>query len=1060
MSDETCFGRWLQRRRKALDLTQGELARRVGCAVETLRKIEADARRPSRQIAERLADALELPKAEGAAFVRAARPELSVDRLAPPTQHVSEGAFVAAAALPRGTITFLFTDIEGSTQLWEQHPVAMREALAHHDALLRQVIQAHGGVIFKTVGDGVHAAFARAPDALAAAIEAQGALHSEAWGATGPLRVRMALHTGVAEERDGDYFGPPLNRAARLMLAGHGGQLLLTRATQELVCDTLPAEVALRDLGTHHLKDLTRREHIFQVSASALPADFPPLRTLDSRPHNLPAQLTPLIGRAEEVVTVCDRLRRAGVRLLTLTGAGGIGKTRLALQVGAEVLDDFADGVYFVDLAPVSDPSLVASTIAQALGLQETGDQPLVERLTAYLKSKQLLLVLDNFEHIVDAAALVEELLVAAPHLKVLITSRMVLHLYGEHEIVVPLLAVPDPTRLPPLNRLSQYDAVRLFIERAQAVKADFTLTNVNAPAVAAICARLDGLPLAIELAAVRTKLFAPDALLTRLSSRLQLLTGGARTLPARQQTLRNTIDWSYNLLDMNEQRLFTRLGIFVGSSTLEAVEAICNAHADLGMEVLDGLASLVDKSLLRPVEASNNEARFTMLETIREYALERLEACGEAGAVQRQYAAYYLRLVEQAEPQLWAAEQGAWLAQLDREHDHLRALLAWSQTSDGDLQLGLQLVGALWPFWHLRGYMSEGGSWLAGLLARPHHSDAWSSMRAKALYGAGVLATDQGDYIRAVAFCDESLTLFRDLGDQLGMAWSLNQLAFVALNQGYDVQATVHSQESLALFRDLGDQRGIAQSLDHLGRLVRNQGDYKRATTLFQASLILFREVGDQRGVANSIRSLGNMAWTQGDYAAAHTLFEESLRLFGELGDNRGTALALTNLGLVAREQGDYATARTFFEESLTLQRELGNKNGIAHSLFALGTVAYRQGDDAGARALLEESLELFHRVADLAHLALTLAMLARLASVGGAEGQLERAARLLGAVEALCEIVGMPLPWVRSDYERGVGSAQMDEAAFAAAFAAAWAAGRAMSLEQAIAEALSQDD
>jgi len=444
------------------------------------------------------------------------------------------------------------------------------------------------------------------------------------------------------------------------------------------------------------------------------------------------------------------------------------------------------------------------------------------------------------------------------------------------------------------------------------------------------------------------------------------------------------------------------------------------------------------------------------MLETIREYVLERLEACGEASAVRRQYAAYYLRLVEQAEPQLWGAEQGAWLAQLDREHDNLRAVLAWSQTSDGDLQLGVQLVGALWPFWHLRGYMSEGRDWLAGLLALAHHSGAWSSMRAKALYGAGVLATDQGDYIRAVAFCEESLTLFRDLGNQLGMAWSLDQLAFVALNQGYDVQATAHLQESLALFRELGNQRAVAESLNHLGRVVRNQGDYKQATALFQDSLILFRDVGNQSGVANSIRSLGDMAWHQGDYAAAHTLLEESLTLFREFGDNRGTALALTNLGMVAREQGDYATARTRFEESLTLQRELGDKNGIAHSLYNLGTVAYRQGDDARARALLEEALELFHRVADLAHLAMTLALLARLASVGGSEGQLERAARQLGAVEALCEIVGMPLPWVRLDYERLVVRDQMDEAACAAAFPAAWAAGRAMSLEQAIAEAL----
>src|SRR6266545_119370 len=435
------FGYWVRRRRKVLDLTQEALARQVGCAEVTIKKIEADERRPSRQIAARLAECLQIAPTERAAFVQAARGELVADRLDLPTPPTTPAP---AAPLPGGTITFLFTDIEDSTELWEQHPDVMREALVRHDTLLRQTIAAHGGVVFKSVGDSAYAAFARAPDALAAAVAAQQALLAEPWGKIGALRVRIILHTGVAEERDRDYFGPPLNRAARLLAVGHGGQILLSRATQELVCDILPTGVALRDLGIQRLNYLVRPDHIFQVVASNLPVDFPALRTPDVRPHNLPAQLTPLIGRTEEVAAVCDRLQRDDVRLLTLTGPGGTGKTRLAVQVAAELLEAFVDGVWFVDLAPLSDPALVLPTIIETLGLKEIGGQLPVEQLKDYLRGKQLLLVLDNFEQIVDAASQVAELLAAAPQLKVLVTSRVVLRVRGEKEFPVPPLALPD----------------------------------------------------------------------------------------------------------------------------------------------------------------------------------------------------------------------------------------------------------------------------------------------------------------------------------------------------------------------------------------------------------------------------------------------------------------------------------------------------------------------------------------------------------------------------------------------------------------------------------------
>src|SRR5918998_663315 len=506
---------------------------------------------------------------------------------------------------PTGTVTFLFTDIEGSTKLWEKSPRGMQVALIRHDAVLWEAIERHGGFVFKTVGDAFCAAFPTALSALEAALAAQRGLFSEAWGTEiGTLRARMALHTGATHERDGDYFGPPVNRVARLLSAGHGGQILLSSSTQELVRDHLPAATHLRYLGEKRLKDLSRPERIFQLTTPALPSEFPPLKTLESHTNNLPLQATPLVGREREVEAVCGLLRSSETRLLTLLGPGGTGKTRVGLQVAAELVDDFEDGVFFVPIAAITDPTLVAPTIARVLGLSEGGARPAEELLEGYLRDRQTLLLLDNLEQVLEAAPIVERLLSNAPNLKILATSRIPLGLYGEYEFPVPPLSLPDPDSLPPLEHLTEYEAIRLFVERARAVRPAFSLTEENGPAVVEICERLDGLPLAIELAAARIKLLPPRVLLDRLGNRLKILTGGARNLPERQRTLRNAIEWSYGLLDEGEKVLFARLAAFSGGSTLEAVEAVCDGKVDPPVDAFEGVSSLLDKSLLRQEES------------------------------------------------------------------------------------------------------------------------------------------------------------------------------------------------------------------------------------------------------------------------------------------------------------------------------------------------------------------------------------------------------------------------------------------------------------------------
>ncbi len=732
----------------------------------------------------------------------------------------------------------------------------------------------------------------------------------------------------------------------------------------------------------------------------------------------LPIPATPLLGREREVAEVCALLQQATVRLLSLTGAPGIGKTRLGLQAAADLYDAFADRVVFVALAPVSDPNLVAATLVQALGIQEQAGQTVMDCLKDFLRKKQLLLLLDNFEHVLAAAPLVGELLATAPRLKVLATSRRPLHLSGEQEFMVAPLALPprgkDAQASACTATLTQYAAVQLFIARARAVKADLALTDATAAAIAEICHRLDGMPLAIELAAARIKLFAPEALLRRLERRLPLLTGGPRDLPARQRTLRTTIDWSYQLLDAGERRLFARLGVFVGGCTLEAVEAVCTAEGEQGWDVLDGLAALVDQSLVRQEEGLDSEPRFVMLETIREYASEQLVARSELVATRHQHAGYYLTFAQAAESGVSGPLRKHWIDQLEQEHANLRAVLEWA-SAHGETQLGLQLSSVLWQLWDAQGTLTEGRAQLSALLAQAQSSSP-TLARIKALYGAGVMAWNQGNLDAAHALWEERLKLAGELGDQLAIADALRDVGWTTYRHGGAATGRRMIEESLAIHRNLGNQSGVWRALDSLAH------------------------------------SLAQISSEQGDYATVRSLAEQSLAIVQELGDSSGIAFVRLTLGEIARLQGDYRLARFHYEQGLAMGRALNDNYRIAETCSNLGYITLNEGGTDRATALFQESLTLSRRAERQPGMILCLVGLAGVASVRQQHG---RAAHLLGAATALLDATHLTLDTTdRRDYDRIVAKVrdELDEASFATA----WAEGRTMPIAQAIAYAL----
>ena len=740
-----------------------------------------------------------------------------------------------------------------------------------------------------------------------------------------------------------------------------------------------------------------------------------PVQQVETRRANIPVQRTRFVGREKEVAAAQELLLRPDVRLVTITGPPGIGKTRLAMEVASGLVELFPGGAHFIPLSTISDPGLIASVVAETLGIRAAGIQSPLEILKKSLQDSlraPMLLLMDNFEHLIRAAPTVAELLAIAPNLKILVTSRSGLHVYGEHEFPVPPLGLPDARSTLPLEALSQYPAIALFVQRAIAAKPDFELNAENARAVTEICARLDGLPLAIELAAARVKVLSPASMRTRLASRLQLLTGGARDLPQRQQTLRATMDWSYDLLSAAEQKLFRRLAVFVGGSNLEGVEAVCDSACDLDLDLLDGTASMLDKSLLQQIEQANGESRFVMLETIREYALEKLKASLEEASTKRAHAAYCLVLAEESGEQSGAAGTD-WLERFTLEQDNFRAGLEWL-TETGDADWGLRLGVALFRFWETRELITEGRDKLGKLLKLPVPGPP-TMLRERAVFSAGVLASEQADYASADPLFREALDIARQLGDKRGIAVSLNALGVNDRNRGEPAGAHSLFEESLGLWRELGDQKAVARALSNLANVVKSQGDFARARALHGECLSIFSGLADRAGVAWSLNSQGDVARDEGDLQGAQMLYERGLAIFRELGDYWGIAGTLTDLGNLAREQRQALTAQSLYRESLKIFQALEHKRGIARLLECFACLA-------------------------------------------AAQLEAERSLRLAGAAAALRQNIGAPLaPAEQAKLEALLFPAR--QALTNAASATAWLDGWSIPVEKAIGEVLTQE-
>jgi predicted ATPase/class 3 adenylate cyclase len=1026
---EVSFGEWLKRQRMGRGLTQEQLALQIGCAAITLRKIEAEERRPSAEIVDQLIKIFEIPQHERTKFLKFARG----DWQATPTEVAENAPWLVSSVRERaaddesnskiGLATFLFTDIEGSAKLWDQAPEKMKVALQRHHEILQEAIISNGGKAFQIVGDAFCAAFPTVLSAISAAVTAQRELYREEWDLPFPIRVRMGVHTGEAEQTSdnpllGGYASnQTLNRTARILSAAHGGQILLSLATKDLVKDSLPTDTKLLDMGEHHLRSLVHPEHLFQLNISGLPSEFPPLNTFTHR-HNLPVQVTSFIGREKEQVEVIDLLLKN--RLVTLTGAGGIGKTRLSIEAARAMLAEFQDGTFFVALAPLSDANLIARTVVQALGFVEVGNLPAEQQLREGIGSKRMLLVLDNCEHLIEGvAALASDLLSTCHQIKIIATSRESLRIPGEWLYAVPTLGIIPEENMPlDLEAASKSPMLVLFAERAHAVRSDFILTQDNLQPVTSICMQLDGLPLAIELIAARMRLMSPQALLERWSGQLILTANGMRSTSERQKTLNNAIGWSYSLLSEAEQKLFAYLSVFSGGFTLDAAEAMFS-QTFTGKAISNLVASLLDKSLLqRALEREARvEARYTMLVTIQEFARERLLEVGDETEIRHRHLTYFCELAKQAESQLHGPRQLTWLDRLEDEYRNILAALNWAQES-GATAKGIRLGTDLYWFWYWRAHLQEPLLALENLLARPVPADQIQAL-ARGHRIVGRLQLHVGNRISAIAHARESERLWLLLGPEFKVDLARTRLALDSFIHGTIAKEPIQ----------------IRQRYDEV--------------------LKLLQESGDQWLTAQLTGIMGSDLARSGDIIGAREALEQSVRLSRECGDIIGTSPSNGYLAFLALEEGNYAGARAQLEENLRFYRQARLSFYIDSPLWMLGVIAVHEGDYERAKELYTECL-LFDQQIGLPRRQLAECLIG-FASIASDGKCFERAAQLVGAGEAEAETRGEPLENIDQIELQRLTAVLRDELGDAK-FETLAAQGRAMTMEQAIAFALEE--
>ena len=949
------------------------------------------------------------------------------------------------SALPSGTVTFLFTDIEGSTKIARQNPEQWESLRERHHAILQSAMESYNGYVFQIIGDAFCVTFHTACDGLNAALDAQRKLQNEDWGHT-TIRVRMGLHTGSAELRGNEYRGYlTMATVQRMMSVAYGGQVLLSNVSAEMLHNELPVGITLRDMKEHRLKGLPDPERLWQMVAPDLQQDFPALQSITEIPNNLPFQLTRFIGREKEVEQIKNQLGKN--RLVTLTGSGGVGKTRLSIRVASELLNDYPNGVWLVELAPITDSTLVVQTVCAALGVSPRGNLPILNVLTDYLKAKKTLLVVDNCEHLIDACAqLCASLLHACPHLRILASSREALGIDGENAYRVPSLSLPHPNN--GMQAIQESEAVKLFLERAHAVQPDFQLTESNAAVIVQICQRLDGIALAIELAASRVKLLKVEQIAIRLNDVFRLLTGGSRIALPRQQTLRALIDWSYNLLSDEEQAVLRHLSVFVGGWSLKAAESVCD-----NPNMLDWLTHMVNKSLAVVDFEHGDEPRYYLLETIRQYAREKLVENGEAEKVRARHLDFFVRFAGEVEPRLRGPEQLTCLRKLEIEYDNIRAALEHSYLS-GNISAGLQLAWSLLIFWSGSGHWRETKELLAKLLAQPQAMGR-TPLRLKALSVAGLLATLLNDTSLAQAWLDESIEIALELGPESKDLYAIN----LGL-QGYSIKdadllrARSQCEKALAIGREINDQFSIANILDYLGNIYAAQGDYSAAQAASTESMTLFLAMNNKWMSSRPLGNLGAISFQQGNYESARSFWEAALDVYREMGDKANIGFMLSSLANVAQIQGDLERSVELYEESLSLWRIIGDEFSISPLLTGLGYVLLRQGKTERAAALFAEGLVLNKKIDNQIQILFCLAGFVTLAI---ARQKPKLAAQFLGMVEKFTT-TAQRTPAYDSHYRPDDFIETTRAILGEEAYTSAYEAGKQMNVDEAVAYALKE--